>query len=184
VAWRYAVVVLHLLSNDYVISIHLTDAEVAAIAEVESTSNILKLVTKLTSLRFAAIAKVTDERWIACAVRDEINFGVDPGGELDLEATICTELRTHRTPVVISCASRDPVYASHPLPRHYGFESYFSIPIILADGTFFGTLCGNDPLPAKLEDPDLLQTLVDFAKLIATTLDMHNRLACDKAVEA
>ncbi|WP_426139889.1 GAF domain-containing protein [Pseudomonas sp. DWP3-1-2] len=160
-----------------VISIHLTDAEVAAIAEVEATSNILKLVTRLTSLRFAAIAKVTDQRWIACAVMDEINFGVEPGSELDLETTICNELRAHRTPVVISCASKDPVYSSHPLPKRYRFESYFSVPIILADGTFFGTLCGIDPLPAKLDDPDLLHTLVIFAKLIATTLDMHNRLA-------
>lgn len=149
----------------------------AAIAEVESTSNILQLVTRLTSLRFAAIAKVTDQRWIACAVHDEIKFGVHPGGELELDATICNELRFHRTPVVISCASTDPVYASHPLPKHYGFESYFSIPIILADGTFFGTLCGNDPLPAKLDDPDLLQTLLIFAQLIATTLDMQNRVA-------
>jgi GAF domain-containing protein len=160
-----------------VISIQLTDAEVAAIAEVESTSNILRLVTRLTTLRFAAISKMTEQHWIACAVHDEINFGLGAGDELAAEATVCNELRQHRTPVIIDHASKHPVFSQHPLPKHYGFESYISLPIILADGTFFGTLCALDPLPAKLDNPDLLQTLGIFAQLIATTLDMQARVA-------
>lgn len=34
--------------------------ERAAIAEIEATTNILKLVTRLTGMRFAGIAKFTD----------------------------------------------------------------------------------------------------------------------------
>lgn len=160
-----------------VTSIDLSAAEVAAIAEVESTSNILQLVTRLTHLRFAAIARVTDKQWIACAVYDEIQFGVSPGDEMAVELTICDEIRQHRSAVVISCASNDPRFRDHPLPKLYGFESYLSLPIILADGSFFGTLCALDPLPAKLDNPDLLQTLDIFVKLIATTLDMQARVA-------
>lgn len=155
----------------------LTDAEVAAIAEVEATSNILRLVTRLTSMRFAAIARVTDQRWIACAVRDEIHFGVGPGDELAIEQTVCNEVRQHHAQVVISKVSEDPQFMSHPLPKLYGFESYFSLPIVLADGTFFGTLCALDPLPARLDDPDLIQTLEIFARLIGVTLDLHARVA-------
>lgn len=158
-------------------SIHLTDAEVAAIAEVEATSNILRLVTRLTSLRFAAIARVTEQRWIACAVNDQLHFGVGPGDELVIEETICNEIRQHRSAVVISKASEDPHFMSHPLPKQYGFESYISLPIILADGSFFGTLCALDPLPAKLDDADLIQTLEIFARLIGVTLDLQTRLA-------
>jgi hypothetical protein len=32
---------------------------------------------------------VDDDRWIACGVRDDINFGLKPGGELKVETTLC-----------------------------------------------------------------------------------------------
>ena len=36
----------------------------------------------------------------------------------------------------------------------YGFQSYISMPIILTDGSFFGTLCAIDPRPRKLNNPE------------------------------
>jgi GAF domain-containing protein len=162
-------------------SIQLTAAEIAAIAEVEATSDILSLVTRLTSLRFAAIARVTEQRWIACAVNDEIRFGMAPGDELKIEETICNEIRQHHQAVIIPCVSEHPHFKSHPLPKKFGFQSYLSLPIFLADGSFFGTLCALDPLPAKLDDPDLLQTLKIFARLIGITLDMQARVAAAAA---
>ena len=44
----------------------------------------------------------------------------------------------------------DAIYRQHATPAIYGFQSYISVPIILADGTFFGTLCAIDPRPARL----------------------------------
>ncbi|MGV6397245.1 GAF domain-containing protein [Pseudomonas caspiana] len=158
-------------------SIQLSAAESAAIAEVETTSHILQLMTRLTRLRFAAIAKVTDQRWVACAVDDEIHFGVGPGDELAIELTICNQVRQEHSAIVISSVSDNPRFKDHPLPKLYGFESYLSLPIVLCDGSVFGTLCGLDPLPAKLDDPDLIHTLEIFARLIGTTLDLHARIA-------
>jgi hypothetical protein len=42
---------------------------------------------RTTGLGFAAVARVTDQRWIACAVRDEISFGLQPGGALKVATT-------------------------------------------------------------------------------------------------
>ncbi len=39
---------------------------------------------------------------------------------------------------------------------------------MLSDGSFFGTLCAVDPTPAKLDDPNLVQTFQLFTKLIAS----------------
>ncbi len=157
--------------------ISLTAAEVAAIAQVESTSNILRLMTRMTSLRFAAIAKVTEAQWIACAVHDEVHFGIGAGDELALESTLCNEVRQHHQRIVFEHASADPKFANHPIPKQYGIESYVSIPIIKADGVFFGTLCAMDPQPMRFADPQLLETLGIFAQLIATNLDMQERVA-------
>ena len=155
---------------------NLTSVELAVISEIEATSSLLKLVTRLTGMRFAAIAKVTDSRWVACAVRDEVQFGVEPGQELELEQTICQELRLHRTPVIISEVASDSKYADHPIPKLFGFQSYFSLPIIFPNGEFFGTLCGLDPVPAKLDDEEMIDTLKVFCTLIASTLYAHGQL--------
>jgi signal transduction histidine kinase len=92
-------------------------------------------------------------------------------GELVLESTICNEIRQHHEPVIFGEASSDPRFAEHPTPKMYGFESYVSIPIFRGDGEFFGTLCALDPLPAKLDDPNVVKTLQLFAKLIAAELE-------------
>ena len=150
--------------------------DIAAINRIGAVPMILKAVTHTTGMRFAAVARVTDSHWTACAVYDGIGFGLQPGGELALETTICNEIRQSGKPVVFSQASTDPVFARHPVPARYGFESYISVPIVRADGRFFGTLCAIDPLPAKLEDLHVLQTLELFAQLIAAQLDADDRL--------
>ena len=151
--------------------------DIAAINRIEAVPTILKAVTHTTGMRFAAVARVTDSHWIACAVHDGIDFGLRPGGELDLQTTICNEIRQTGEPVVFGQASAHPVFAGHLTPARYGFESYISVPIVRGDGSFFGTLCALDPLPARLDDPHVLQTLELFAQLIATQLDADDRLA-------
>lgn len=134
---------------------------------------ILETIACSTGMRFTAVARVTDTSWTACAVRDKISFGLRPGDELNLVTTICNEIRQHGREVIFGCASEDERFKDHPTPKLYGFESYISIPIRRADGSFFGTLCAIDPAPAKLEDPNLLRTLRLFAELIGAHLDVQ-----------
>src|ERR1035438_3601770 len=81
------------------------------------------------------IARMTEDRWVACSVLDEINFGLRPGGELRVETTICHEIRQCREPVVINHVAEDEIWSEHPTPATYGFQSYISMPIILGDGS-------------------------------------------------
>lgn len=134
---------------------------------------ILRMVKQVTGMRFAAVARVTDKQWITCAVDDSIEFGLTPGDELALETTICHEIRQHRTPVIFGHASEHPVFSLHHTPKLYGLESYVSIPIMRANGDFFGTLCAIDPAPAELDIAMVTETLTLFAQLIAANLDMQ-----------
>lgn len=126
---------------------------------------------------FAAVARVTSDAWIACAVRDEINFGLVPGGELKLETTICNEIRQHKQAVIIDHVATDPDFAGHHTPLMYGFQSYISMPITLKNGDFFGTLCAIDPKPAKLKNPAIIGMFTMFAELIASHLDALGQVA-------
>jgi GAF domain-containing protein len=109
-------------------------ADVAAIARIDAVPTILEVVCRTTGTGFAAVARVTDDRWIACGVRDEIAFGLEPGGELKVETTICSEIRDSGRPVIIDHVSDDPVFCGHPTPAMYGFQSYISMPIVRPGG--------------------------------------------------
>jgi signal transduction histidine kinase len=156
-------------------------ADIDAIQGIEAVTRILEVVCRTTGMGFAAVARVTEERWICCAVRDEIQFGLQPGGELKVETTICHEIRQNRDAVVIDHAAEDDVYCGHPTPALYGFQSYISMPIVLANGTFFGTLCAIDPRPARLKTIETVGMFKLFAELIAFHLDAAERIASSEA---
>jgi signal transduction histidine kinase len=142
-----------------------------AVASGDAISELLKALCEITGLRLSVVAHVTADSWVACAVHDEMQFGMAPGQRLDVNATFCREVRQSRLPIVIDHASADPTYSSHPLPKLYGFESYISVPIVLANGDYFGSLCALDPRPAVLSDPRIQLMFHCFARLIAQQID-------------
>jgi signal transduction histidine kinase len=154
---------------------------VAAIARIDAVPRILDVVCRTTGMGFAAVARVTDDRWIACAVHDEIQFGLQPGGELQVATTICHEIRQSGSAVVIDHVAEDDTFRQHPTPAMYGFQSYISVPIVRPSGGFFGTLCAIDPRPMMLNTPETLGMFQLFAELIAAHLDAHERLASSEA---
>jgi len=152
-------------------------ADVEAIHRIPIISNLLEVICRTTGMGFAAVARVTDEKWVACSVRDEIQFGLQPGGELKLETTICHEIRQSGVEVVIDNVANDACFANHHTPAMYGFQSYISIPIIRKDGKFFGTLCAIDPRPAKLKTPETIGMFKLFAELISFHLNADEQLS-------
>jgi GAF domain-containing protein len=132
-------------------------ADIDAIQRINAVPRILDVVCRSTGMGFAAIARVTDDRWVCCAARDEIAFGLNPGSELKLETTICNEIRESHQAVVIEHVAKDAAFRGHRTRVMYGFQSYISMPIILADGSMFGTLCAIDPRPARLS-PEIVET--------------------------
>jgi signal transduction histidine kinase len=155
--------------------------DIVTVQNIEAVPRILDIVCSMTGMGFAAVARVTGERWVALAVRDAIQFGLTPGGELKVETTICSEIRDAGEPVVIDHVDQDAVYCSHPTPKMYGFQSYVSVPIVLANGRFFGTLCAIDPSPRRLNTPEITGVFKLFAELIGHHLDAAERLVASEA---
>jgi signal transduction histidine kinase len=149
--------------------------DVAAIGRISAVPSLLKIICQNTGMGFAAVARVTDGTWTACAVEDNIQFGLLPGGQLKVETTLCSESRAAREPVVIDRASTDPVYFDHHTPRMYNIESYISVPIIHSNGDYFGNLCAIDPRPAVLSDARVVSMFTAFADLIARQLENEDR---------
>jgi signal transduction histidine kinase len=142
--------------------VHDFQNDIDDVAAIEVVPSILQVMQATTGMGFVAVARVTEERWIACAVLDTIDFGLTPGGELSVRSTICDEIRDNRQLVAIDHVSESATWANHHTPLQYGFQSYISVPIILGDGSFFGTLCAIDPNPAQVDNPRVIST----AKLV------------------
>ena len=149
-------------------------ADIAAVQAISAVPSMLDIICRFTGMGFAAVSRVTQDRWITCSVKDDIGFGLEAGGELKIETTICNETRQ---PVMIDHVSTDAEYCEYPMPATYGFESYISMPIILGNGCFFGTLCAIDPRPAQASKPEIVGMFRMFAELIALHLDADERLS-------
>ena len=148
-----------------------------AVARIEAVLLILEVLCRSTGMGFAAVARVTNDRWIICQARDDIAFGLNHGGALRVETTICQQVRDRRQPVVIEHVAQDEAYCSHSTPVMYRFQSYISTPIILRNGDFSGALCAIDPRPAKRNTLEMIGMFRLFAQLIAFHLDADERLA-------
>ena len=101
-------------------------ADVAAAAAIQFVPTILDIVCRTTGMRFAAVARVTEDRWIACSVRDDIEFGMQRGDELKVETTLCNDVRQGQQAVIIDHVATDETYCGHLTPALYGFQSYIS----------------------------------------------------------
>ena len=137
-----------------------------AVGQAERLGEILREICEATGMGFAAVARVTEQRWIACLVEDRIDFGLDPGDELKIHETICDEIRDSGEAVVIDDVSDDIKWSRHPVPVIYGFKSYCSFPVYLEDGSFFGTLCAIDPEPRRVTDEAVREMFSDYARTV------------------
>lgn len=99
---------------------------------------------------------------------------------MKVETTICNEIREYRAAVIINDVDQSP-FVNHHTPALYGFKSYISMPIVLPDGQFFGTLCAIDPRPARLENPETVSMFELFAELVAFHIDAADRMAASEA---
>lgn len=148
------------------------DQLVIAVGQIPVLPKLLDIICNTTGMGFAAVTLVTNERWIACSIKDNINFGLQPGGELNVELTLCNEVKDSRRIVVFDSAKNDMVYSKHQCPALYGFESYIAVPIICSDGSFFGTLCAIDKVAVTINTPDFISMFNTFSEIIASQIDL------------
>jgi len=146
-------------------------ADVANINKIPIVSQLLDIICLSTGMGFAAIARVTEDKWITCASKDEIAFGLKPGDELEVETTLCEQVRRQKQAVFIDDVSASKTYAKHSTPAMYGFSSYISVPVFRKGGSFFGTLCAIDKKVAKVDNEATRGMFKLYAELISFHLE-------------
>jgi hypothetical protein len=142
-----------------------------SIAEGGAVAELLTALCDITGMGFAVVAEVSADSWTARAVLDRLNLGIVNGSRLDISTTLCREVRRTRRAIVIDHAAVDARYAEHPTPKLYGFQSYISVPIFLANKEYFGNLCALHTRPGGVSDPRIQLMFHCYARLIAEHID-------------
>ena len=154
---------------------NLSGGEAIEFGDDEQLRAMLREICDVSGMGFSAIARVSERQWIACQVEDRIEFGLEPGGELNVKQTICDEIRGSGEAVVFDDATDDIRWSRHPVPVLYGFRSYCAFPVYLDDGSFFGTLCAIDPAPRNVTDSEIITMFTAFAKRVGAILSERIR---------
>ena len=100
----------------------LIEKDIQTIQSIEAVPHIMKMLSDATGLRFICIARVTEVKWTTCAVLDLVDFNLNPGDELDITTTFCSQVRRSTQPIVIEHAQKDAHYSKSEIPIMYGFE--------------------------------------------------------------
>ena len=168
----------------YLAGAHDFQSDIEMLAASETVGTLLETVMLATDMRFAAVARVTTDRWVACRTVDEVNFGLSEGDEIGIDQTFCQSVRETSEKVMFNDVATDDVYRNHPIAAQFGIVSYASIPIFRSNGSFFGTLCAIDTEPRDVKHPRVVAMLEMFADIIGRSLETYERLeAQERLVE-
>jgi diguanylate cyclase len=120
------------------------------------------------------ITRAEGDDWIILRTDGE---GVTPGTILRWSDSICFEMIKDHGPHIAPDISAVAAYADRPIIRQFAIQAYIGVPLTLADGSLFGTLCAIDPQPqpSKIVDESALIELM--AAFLSTVLTNELKLA-------
>jgi len=150
------------------------EKDVAAFSRIAAVNMILETLQKLTGLRLSIVVRVDDNSWTACAVVDNLNFGLNPGDQLELSTTYCNTARENAAPLIVKHASQNDDFKDHPGFTVYGVESYIAVPLYRQNGECFGVMCALDLEPKEFSE-ELVSTFELFANLITYEFEAEER---------
>lgn len=146
---------------------------------MRSVTELLARVRQALGMDIAFISQVRDERreFVVTSIDPASpNQLVQPGRSDPLIDTYCKLILEGTLPAVTRDTREHPEVAGLPITRQLGIGAYLSVPIVLQDGSVFGTLCCFSHAPrSDLRQQDA-QALRDVANLIAAGVGRTGKL--------
>lgn len=107
---------------------------------------------------------------------DDKGYGVVPGDVFNWDDSFCCEMVKGLGPNIAADANQVPAYAAAEIGRKIPIGAYIGVPLRIADGRLFGTLCGIDP-SVQPDDISEHQELIEMlGEMLSTILQMELRV--------
>lgn len=134
-----------------------------------ATRAVLTFLQTRVPLGLWMVTRTDGQRWVVLQAADR-GYGVKPGDVLPYADSLCAQRLACDAPDIAPDVDEVEAYRDAPARRRAPIRAYISLPLVLADGQAFGTLCALDPTP---QQPDLRQhqeLLSLLARQLATIL--------------
>ena len=126
----------------------------------------LAIVREHLEMDVAYLAEFTDGQEVYRALEgDAESFGLQEGEGIPLEGTYCKRVAEGRLPNVIPDTKADPRVSNLPCTTEAGIGAYVGIPLVLSDGTVFGSFCCMSHQPDRSlshRDINLMRVVVSL----------------------
>ena len=142
-------------------------------AAANGIGRMLDLVRLHLDMDVAFVSEFVGDEWVLRHISSD-GPGVRAGQRAPLEETYCKRITDGRFDCVIPDTAADPDAAGLEATAALGIGAYVGVPIILSDGTVYGTFCSYRRSP----DPTLTGRDARFLGLIASLLS--ERLEADR----
>ncbi len=122
------------------------------------------------------VTRTEGEDWIVLQAEDH-GYGVVPGTVLRWADSFCQFMVRGEGPRIAPDARAVPAYRDASIGQQIPIHAYVGVPLIQADGSLFGTLCGIDPAPqpaSLVQEQGLIDLL---GTLLSSVLQAELRLA-------
>jgi GAF domain-containing protein len=119
----------------------------APFADFESASaEVLDFLHERLGFALWLVTRVENDQWVIEQARDE-GYGVKVGDSYRFADTYCARMFEGLGPNFAHETSAVPCYAAAGIGKELPIAAYIGVPLLCADGSLFGTLCGIDPAP-------------------------------------
>jgi signal transduction histidine kinase len=158
--------------------------------------SVVRLLAEQLSVRSTFVSHIsteTREFEVVAAFNAPGGCDIPEGSVLPLPQTFCSTIAgaADLMPIAVPDARVDPHFSALPAQAMFNIGSYLGVPIVLGDGTFYGTLCALDPVARSFtsHEADLLAVLgrllgsyIENAQL-AEQRDQQRRAAEERTAE-
>lgn len=123
------------------------DLDTTSFKDFESASKaVLSLLRDRLGFDLWMITRTEGEDWIVLHSEDH-GYGVAPGTVFRWTDSFCYQMVQGQGPRIAPRSKDVPAYAAAPIGRQVDISAYIGQPLVLEDGSLFGTLCAIDPSP-------------------------------------
>lgn len=107
---------------------------------------------------------------------DDKGYGVVPGDVFNWDDSFCSEMVKGLGPNIAADANQVPAYAAAEIGRKIPIGAYIGVPLRIADGRLFGTLCGIDPSVQPHYISEHQELIEMLGEMLSTILQMELRV--------
>jgi diguanylate cyclase (GGDEF)-like protein/PAS domain S-box-containing protein len=143
-----------------------------AVAPSDVVHEILALARTQLGMDLAYLSETTDTSQVYVAFDgDQSSFGVQEGDALPLQDSYCTRMLAGQISNTVPDVSNEPELATLEITTQARIGSYVGVPVKLANGHPWGTLCTVSHNPGDGLDEGHLELMRALARLVATQIE-------------